>query len=125
MNKLIFLAFLSLTMLSCKEDDASTSSELLAQMEAVAQEIEAMIATSCSNNDQCRATPMGVKPCGGPTKFIVHSSATDQGKLDALIEQYNELNTKYNTVAEVGSDCSVVTAPEVDCVMGNCQAVVN
>ena len=92
-------------------------------MENINEQIEALVTTECSDGSQCIASPIGIKPCGGPTKFIVHSSATDQEKLDGLIEQYNELNAEYNTETNAGSDCSVVTAPEFDCVSGTCQAV--
>ena len=125
MNKLIFLTLL-LIFFSCKEDDSNSSpDDLLQQMESIDEQIEALLITQCSDGSQCVATPIGVKPCGGPTKFIVHSSSTDQEKLDALIEQYNELNAEYNTETNAGSDCSVVTAPEMDCISGPCQAVEN
>lgn len=116
------LIFPLLLVLSCKED-APTSDDLLSQMNSINDEIEALIITSCGSSAQCVATPMGVKPCGGPTKFIVHSNETDQEKLDVLIEKYNDLNSEYNEVNNLGSDCSVVTAPEMDCVSGNCQEI--
>ena len=125
MNKLIFLTLL-LIFFSCKEDNSNSSpDDLLQQMESIDEEIEALLITQCSDGSQCVATPIGVKPCGGPTRFIVHSDATDQAKLDALIEEYNELNAKYNEMNNLGSDCSVVTAPEMDCISGTCQAVEN
>ena len=116
------LIFPLLLVLSCKED-TPTSDDLLSQMNSINDEIETLIITSCESSDHCVATPMGVKPCGGPTKFIVHSNETDQEKLDALIEKFNEVNSEYNEVNNLGSDCSVVTAPEMDCVSGNCQEI--
>ena len=110
-------------LLSCKEESTSTPDDLMSQMNAVYGQIENMIQTTCTSSDQCVATAIGVKPCGGPTKYIVHSSATNQENLDELVEQYNELNTQYNEATEAGSDCAFVTPPPMDCISGECQAV--
>ncbi len=123
MSKYI-LIFSLLLFFSCKEE-SPTADDLLGQMNSVYAEIEDLIVTSCESSEQCVATAIGVKPCGGPTKFIVHSSETDQEKLDELVTMYNELNEEYNETSGVGSDCAVVTAPETDCISGNCQKVEN
>ncbi|WP_370090291.1 hypothetical protein [Ekhidna sp.] len=119
MSKYIFTLAL-IAFLGCKEESLSPDT-LLQQMQEVYTQIEDHIETSCDSSDQCVATAIGVKPCGGPTKFIIHSNATDQTKLDELVADYNELNKQYNEATKAGSDCSVVTAPAVECVSGNCQ----
>ncbi|MEQ9466100.1 MAG: hypothetical protein RLN88_01740 [Ekhidna sp.] len=111
-----------LFVLSCKED-TPTSDDLLSQMNGIYDEIEELIITSCESSDACIASPIGVKPCGGPTKFIVHSSATDQQKLDDLIEEYNELNSQYNEQTGIGSDCALETPPSMDCISGECAVI--
>ncbi|MEQ8905360.1 hypothetical protein [Ekhidna sp.] len=121
MSKYLFILSI-LLLFSCKEDSLSTD-DLLGQMNSVYAEIEDLIVTSCESSDQCVATAIGVKPCGGPTRFIVHSSETDQEKLDELITRYDELNEEYNETSGIGSDCSVVTAPEIDCISGACQEI--
>lgn len=123
MSKYLLIFSLLLTF-SCKEDSL-TADDLLGQMNSIYGEIEELVEDSCESSDQCIATAIGVKPCGGPTKFIVHSSRTDQQELDELVEKYNELNAEYNEVNELGSDCSVVTAPEMECISGTCQEIAN
>ena len=118
------LIICTLLFMACKEEP-TTPNDLLDQMNVVYSQIEELIETSCESGDQCIATALGVKPCGGLTQFIIHSSDTDQEKLDALIDQYNELNKEYNETSGVGSDCAVVTAPEIDCISGNCKAVMD
>jgi len=123
MDKLIILLPL-LLLFSCKEDNSRRSpDDLLQQMERINGQIEALLETSCPGGDQCVATPIGVKPCGGPARFIVHSNATDQEKLDELISAYNELNTEYNEVTNAFSDCVIVNPPEVGCLSGKCEVV--
>lgn len=121
MSKYLFILPI-LLLFSCKED-SPTADDLQKQMNSVYAEIEDLIVTSCESSDQCIASAIGIKPCGGPTGYIVHSSETDQEKLDELITRYNELNEEYNETSGIGSDCAVVTAPETDCISGNCQKV--
>lgn len=119
-----FVLIVSLIFLcACNEDSTSTSDDLLAQMAAIDQEIEAMISTSCTASSQCMATAYGAKPCGGPTKYLVHSSDMDLTKFNELVDQYNSLNEQYNVETGAISDCSIVTKPEVDCISGDCQEV--
>lgn len=116
---LLLLAF------SCKEEAMPSADHLLEQMNTLEIQISNLLLLSCDSSDQCIATPMGIKPCGGPAKYLVHASHTDQEALDELIDQYNVLNRQYNEVSGTGSDCSIVTPPAMDCVTGNCTAMGN
>ncbi|WP_420317514.1 hypothetical protein [Ekhidna sp.] len=120
--KKILTLIITVSLISCN-DDEPISDNLLDQMNTVYQEIEALIDVSCSGSDQCVATPIGVKPCGGPTKFIVHSNNTDENQLGILVEKYNSLNAQYNEINNLGSDCSIETPPTIECVSGECQGV--
>ncbi|WP_425393058.1 hypothetical protein [Ekhidna sp.] len=122
MKKIAILLILPF-LFSCEDEKQTSSDDLLEQMNAVYEEIQSVIEVSCSSTSQCIATPIGVKPCGGPTRFIVHSNTTDQNELDSLVDQYNGLNARYNEVNNLGSDCSIETAPEIECVTGECQEV--
>ena len=119
-----FIAILCVCFLfSCKEEATQPFEDLLSQMSALNAQIEGLIETSCSTSGQCMATPYGAKPCGGPLKYLVHTTDIDLIKLYALVSQYNSLNEQYNQESGIGSDCALVGKPEVECLSGNCQAV--
>ncbi|MEO9482612.1 MAG: hypothetical protein ABJG47_04175 [Ekhidna sp.] len=122
-----YLIILSICLaFGCKEESAPpTSAELLNQMEIINDQIEAMLSTSCSASSQCMVSAFGAKPCGGPWKYIIHSTNMNLQKFRSLLVQYNSLNAQYNEVAGIGSDCSIANKPEVECVSGNCQEVTN
>ncbi|WP_421763524.1 hypothetical protein [Ekhidna sp.] len=123
MSKYLSLIFILLTF-SCSEDKLpQTESEILAEMNQVYSQIEDLVVLSCTSSSQCIASPLGVKPCGGPSQYIVHSTATDQVRLNALINTYNKLNEQYNTVSGIGSDCSVENPPAVSCISGACAEI--
>lgn len=115
-----------LSIFSCTEDKLpETTDELLNEMNEVYNQIEDLVILSCTSSGQCIATPMGVKPCGGPTQYIVHSTETDQTQLDALISSYNQLNEQYNKVAQIGSDCSIENPPATACISRVCKGIEN
>ncbi|MEP1035614.1 hypothetical protein [Ekhidna sp.] len=110
---------------ACKEENTPTTpDDLLSQMSAINDQIEALISTSCSTTSQCMSTAYGAKACGGPIKYLIHSTNMDLQKFNELVAQYNNLNAQYNEETGVYSDCSIVTKTEVECVSGNCQEVV-
>lgn len=119
MNRIAFL-LIFLSLFSCEEEDL-TQDQLLQKMETISQSIDKLVSLSCENTDQCKAVAIGAKPCGGPSHFIVYSSGTDEDQLTTLIDQYTDLNKKYNEVSGIGSDCSVENPPTLECISGNCE----
>ncbi len=118
------LIFSMLFFLACKEEETPLSAdEMLSQMEAIDTEIEAMLVTSCSSSSQCMATAYGAKACGGPVKYIVHSTEMDMPRFLLLVNRYNSLNAQYNLETGAISDCSIIVEPDVECVSGECQPV--
>lgn len=90
---------------------------------------------ACREDRECRALPMGSKPCGGPEGYVAWSTAgTDARLLESLAARYREARQTRNQRLGLMSDCAVVSEPAVRCVPvtgaatgaasgGRCQAV--
>lgn len=71
---------------------------------------------------QCQAIAFGSKPCGGPWRYLVYSTAhTDSARLGALVEQYNALDEKINIAKGMGSDCAFISRPTIVLNGGRCE----
>jgi hypothetical protein len=93
----------------------------LVRLEQEARQIAT--ASGCSAADQCRAAPVGDRPCGGPRDFVVYCTATTdtsalQTKLDELIRAERAFNQKYELV----STCELRMPPELTLSGGSCRA---
>lgn len=76
---------------------------------------------TCSERLQCRAIPLGAKPCGGPWSYAVYSTATtDSAALAVAVERYNTEDAELNRELGRVSDCNFVSPPTVECVAGLC-----
>ncbi len=87
---------------------------------------------ACRDDSQCRALPLGSKPCGGPEGFVAWSTAhSDARQLEALASRYKDARQARNQRLGLMSDCAVVPEPVVRCVpsaegaasVGRCQAL--
>jgi hypothetical protein len=89
------------------------------------REIVDLIGTPyCGGDGECRAIGLGVKPCGGPSEYLVYSTSTvDRLELLRLVSKYNVFNYGINRRYNLASDCMVVTPPAVGCVDGVCGAI--
>jgi hypothetical protein len=75
-----------------------------------------------TNLTQCRSIAFGDKPCGGPASYLASSVAkTDEAKLKALVDDYNQQSKNYNIARKVLSDCMYVSAPKIELVEGVCK----
>ena len=119
MRFLILLLFIGVTIFSC-EDEQTNTDDLQAQMNKIEEQINTIISKDCSSTESCQARAIGVKPCGGPTHFIIYASMTSESELTELINQYDELNRTYNEQTGIGSDCAIVSPPELECSSGMC-----
>lgn len=76
---------------------------------------------TCRDASQCRTIAFGSKPCGGPWKYLVYSTATtDSVQLDALVTEYNAREAAVNQQEGRMSDCSAVPRPRLVVVDGRC-----
>jgi|SRR5690554_3470264 len=89
--------------------------EMLAEIRATAGIARAQ------NPASCKLAEVGVKPCGGPERYIVYSTETaDEKKLLELIAAYNTASKAYNEQQQLVSDCSVQPRPRVILNQGMC-----
>jgi hypothetical protein len=78
-------------------------------------------AHTCSTNTDCRYTPFGSKPCGGPWEYLLYPASVDTTRLFAMIRDYNTAESAYNKKWGIMSDCSVPSPPDsMACVAGKC-----
>jgi len=94
-----------------------------ATFEELDQRILELIGTpACADVSSCASMAIGVKPCGGPWRYLVYSRAvTDERTLAAVVSEYNEIDRRsprYGTI----SDCSIVMPPALSCASGVCVA---
>ncbi|HKY09176.1 MAG TPA: hypothetical protein VJQ55_13075 [Candidatus Binatia bacterium] len=80
--------------------------------------IEREIGTPTADQpSQCKSIPFGSKPCGGPARYLVYSTAkTNESRLTQLVHEFNALQKKINEERKLMSDCSFVTEPQVELV---------
>lgn len=96
------------------------TARLTALRQAVAQQVGT---PTCTDRSQCRAMPLGAKPCGGPFSYVVYSTITvDSVRLAAAVDAYTAYQAVLNKELGLVSDCRFVAPPAVDCVAGLCAA---
>lgn len=107
--------------LSSIDNSDRESEDIAAEMEELKEKINERLGDRAEGVADCRAIAFGAKPCGGPWKYLVYSATdSEEGELQALIEEYNELEGELNTLEERASDCAYVMEPEVELVEGRC-----
>ncbi len=77
----------------------------------------------CASSGQCKAAPMGSKPCGGPREYIVFCPlTTNELALTRKLDELRVAEERYNRENGLISDCRFVTEPRVEAVNGVCRA---
>ena len=75
----------------------------------------------CARSEQCRAVPVGAKPCGGPRGYLAYSvTTTDSARLATIVGEYTRLDAENNRRTGAISDCSITPRPPVACTAGRC-----
>lgn len=70
----------------------------------------------CKVDSDCASAPMGVKPCGGPWKYVLYSKTNSKiAKLKTKLADYNKLDQQLNESQQSMSDCSVTLQPNLKC----------
>lgn len=100
------------------ESDSARVARLEQEARAVAK------AEGCSASDQCRAAPVGDRPCGGPHDYVVYCARTTDTvaldrKLAELVAAERELNRRTGAM----STCEFRLPPQTASVNGSCQPV--
>ncbi len=85
--------------------------------------IEQEIGTPAANEpSQCKLIAFGSKPCGGPARYLVYSTAkTNETRLKQLVDEFNQLAKKINEERKILSDCMFVSEPKVELIDGVCR----
>ena len=69
-------------------------------------------ADGCSTSDECRAAPMGAKPCGGPWEYLVYCSVTtDSATLHRHLELLRQFEDSLNRHYQRASTCDMILEP--------------
>ena len=118
------LLFPSLLLFACHDDDGEQIKSIEKRMASISGNVEALIADkSCNGADDCASIAWGSKPCGGPWGYLVYApSNVDVPQLEALVDEYNQLEGELNRLRGIGSDCAFVEAPELECADNVCVA---
>lgn len=77
---------------------------------------------SCSLDSDCKALPVGLRACGGPTEFIVGSILNARhSEVLAISELHRQKTKELLQATNAVSTCIMLLAPAVHCVQNTCQ----
>lgn len=102
--------------------DQQISEEKLAELR---QQIRDIIKPAqASSLSQCKLVGLGSKPCGGPERYLMYSTATtDEAKLLPVVEQYNRMHEMLNEKQGMVSTCEMIPEPGIIINGGMCAPV--
>ena len=94
-------------------------------VDALKREAHALArATGCTQAAQCKAMPLGSKPCGGPTEFLVYcATSTDEKALEAKAKLASDAEKANNAASQMMGICTALSPPKVKLENGQCVAV--
>ena len=97
--------------IALKPDNNYVQQEDYKKLSVMIQEIEAEIAKeTCTDASEWRISPIGSKPCGGPSSYIAYPIKIENEilpKIKNVTQMQSAFNQKYGII----SDCAVVPAP--------------
>jgi hypothetical protein len=80
-------------------------------------------ATGCGSAEQCRAAPVGERPCGGPRDYVVYCArSTDTSALNRKLAELRQAEMDLNRKTGAMSTCEFRMPPETTLVGGSCRA---
>lgn len=98
--------------------DSATVARLEREARALAR------ADGCSAGGDCRAAPLGARPCGGPRDYLVYCArTTDSSALYRKLEELRQAETAYNQRTGAMSTCEFREPPRVGAVGNSCRVV--
>lgn len=98
-----------------------TSQERVQRLE---REARALVrADGCSSSGECRAAPVGDRPCGGPRTYVVYCArTTDSAALYRKLDELARAERAYNREKGLFSTCEYRMPPRVEASGGSCRA---
>lgn len=77
----------------------------------------------CQNSGDCRAAPVGDRPCGGPRTYVVYCArTTDSVALYRKLDELARAERTYNAQQGLASTCEFRMPPRVVASGGSCRA---
>ncbi len=103
-------------------ENESNEDRDVASLEQMEKEIlEIVNDLNCQDSTDCQFVGFGVKPCGGPWRYLVYSTThVDNVLLNEKVIDYNEYNNTLNIRYGWISDCSLAIIPVLWCIEGEC-----
>lgn len=118
--RITFIFFIILNILNCKDSSILTPTKDADEIElkTLLSEIEKMSdGITCTNASDWRFVPIGSKPCGGATHFVLYSVKIDTSLFLQKVENYTQKQKAFNIKYQISSDCrAIVTPKSVACV---------
>ncbi|MFC3562167.1 hypothetical protein [Pedobacter jamesrossensis] len=103
------------TFSACKDSNLITSTKEAdeSELKVLLNEIEKMSdGITCTNASDWRFVPIGSKPCGGSTHFVLYSVKIDTNLFLQKVEQYTQKQKNFNVKYQLSSDCKGIVAPK-------------
>lgn len=107
---------------SNKEKQQNQLTQLETKLNNYRNQLESAIAGApCTSTSQCRALPIGSRPCGGPSEYITYSKQNANKKqLKVLAQQHSMIHRQINRIKGLISTCEMVLQPPIACVDSKC-----
>jgi hypothetical protein len=100
---------------------AETDQERIRRLEREARELAKV--NGCQSSGDCRAAPVGDRPCGGPRTYLVYCArTTDSAALYRKLDELARAERDYNQKQGQMSTCEFRMPPEVVASGGSCRA---
>ena len=116
---------LVLTATQCVRQPAASAESDSARVVRLDREARALAKSDgCSSSAQCRAAPVGDRPCGGPRDYVVYCArTTDSVALYRKLAELQSAEREFNRTSGRASTCEFRLPPQTALVGGSCQAV--
>ena len=121
MKRIFFILASFLFLVNCSNDanDSSRTEEREILDQMFIELLEEAMNEDCDNDENWSFTAIGSKACGGPTSFIIYSTAIDIVDFLNEVGKYTQAETEFNEKWEIVSDCSTPRIPSaVSCING-------
>lgn len=80
-------------------------------------------ADGCTSGGECRAAPVGDRPCGGPRTYIVYCArTTDSAALYRKLDELAAAERAHNQQQGLASTCEFRMPPRLVAGLGSCRA---
>ena len=122
-----FMSFFSLPAHSAqkvqKVDAQSAQQQLEMELNLAHQQINLKnMNLACAGDGNCESMPMGERPCGGPSSYLIFSNTNMYAvELHKLVDKYTELEKRINNgSSNIVSSCQSLPEPDPRCEKDKC-----